>query len=416
MSENKRTPRPAPSVRPEQRGRTGASRPSTPQRPSVPPRADVNRPRSVPQSGYRPQMASGGKSSSINVGDHRFRENIIRLAAISAAAIVLAVLLQIIWPDGFPVSPSQKVTGASKQVSEIYSSGPFRLNEVMTANRYTLLNSDDESSDWIEVANVSNANADIGGWEISKTSNSTAVFTFPQMKLAPGECVLICADSRLRETAGEELHAPFRLSSGGDTLMLFNPAGTAVDTVNIPALNRDQSYIRRDTTTWEISDKPTPALENTDAAYREMMTDDPDSPIIITEIVPSNSQAFADENGQYNDYIELYNRSNVAVSLSGWYLSDSEVNPRKWRFPEVNIDPGQALIVFASGLDKKTDPAHLHTNFGLSSEGEQVILSDSHGRRMSSATFGLSKADNAWQRGSDGTYSIGMPSPGTANP
>lgn len=400
----------------------GSARPS-------PGRAQGQNPRSVsrpapqarPARPTQPRPAQSASSraadprDAVNVGSRRFRADLLKIAVGGVAAVLLALALQHIWPDGFPVSSSQKITGAAKQISEIYSSGPLRINEVMTANRYTLRNSDDESSDWIEVCNVSGGSVNLAGWELSKTANSAAVFTFPDMNLAPGECVVVCADSRLRETAGEELHAPFRLSSGGDTLMLFNIAGTAVDTVNIPSLNRDESYARQNTSDWKISDHPTPGLENSEAAYQEIMTDSADSAIILTEIVSSNAGTLPDENGQYNDYIELHNRSGVAVSLSGWYLSDNEVNTRKWRFPDVTIEPGQTLIVFASGLDKKDDPAHLHTNFSLSSEGEQVILSDARGRRMSSTKFDLLKSDVAWLRAADGTWSAGTPTPGQAN-
>ena len=386
----------------------------------------AERPRTAqprPQQGYaqrRPAQptrvgAPASVNDAVNVGTRRFRSDIIKVIGGGVAAVLLALLLQFAWPDGFPVSSSQKVTGAVKQINEIYSSGPLRINEIMTANRYTLLNSDGESADWIEIANVSDGKVDLGGWELSKTANSAAVFTFPSMTLAPNECVLVCADSRLRETAGEELHAPFRISSGGDTLMLFNATGTAVDTVNIPALNRDESYVRKSTTDWEKSSTPTPGLENTEAAYAQMKTDSVDSPIVLTEIMPSNAKSLMDENGQYNDYIKLCNRSNVAVSLSGWYLSDDDVNPRKWRFPDVTMEPGETLTVFASGLDKKEDSKHLHTNFGLSSEGEQVILSDAHGRRMSSTSFGLLKADTAWVRSAGGTWNTGAAGTGIAN-
>lgn len=331
------------------------------------------------------------------------------------AACVLALVLQSMWPNGFPLSTKHKEAGAVKEISEIHASGSFRINEIMSADRYSAMTEDNDSADWIEIINAGSNAQDIGGYQLSKTDGSVGVFTFPSMTLQPNECVLVFADSKLRAEAGQELHAPFRLSASGDTLMLFNASGTAVDTVNIPALGKDISYARQDTAKWTVCEEPTPGAANTHENYVAMTQVAGNSPIVLNELVARNKTVLADENGQYNDYVELYNRSGDAVNLKGWYISDNEANPRRWRFPEVTIGPGEYLIVFASGLDKTDDPAHLHTNFGLSSEGEHVILSDASGRRMDEVTIGLMKQDVAYARGADGSWSMGTPTPGSAN-
>ena len=46
----------------------------------------------------------------------------------------------------------------------------------------------------------------------------------------------------------------------------------------------------------------------------------------------------------------------------------------KWIFPDINIDPNEYLVIFASGKDKISDK--LHTNFKISSDGEDLILTD----------------------------------------
>ena len=162
---------------------------------------------------------------------------------------------------------------------------------------------------------------------------------------------------------------------------------------------------------------PTPGLLNTEENYRALNEPRSDSPVIVTELMSTNSATLADENGQYYDYIELYNRSGEAVNLSGWYLSDDSARARKWRFPDVTLQAGEYLVVFASGLDRKDDPVHLHTSFSLSSEGEEVVLSDVNGREMDSVQFDLLQRDVAWSRADDGSWSsVKQPSPGRANP
>ena len=42
--------------------------------------------------------------------------------------------------------------------------------------------------------------------------------------------------------------------------------------------------------------------------------------VYITEIMSSNSTGLADSDGEYSDWIELYNASSSRVTLSGYYL------------------------------------------------------------------------------------------------
>lgn len=99
--------------------------------------------------------------------------------------------------------------------------------------------------------------------------------------------------------------------------------------------------------------------------------------IIINEIMSSNSTVLADEDGDYSDWIELYNPTNTDINLLNFSISDDITNPNKWSFPNVNIASGEYLIVFAS--DKDRSLGELHTNFKISSAGESIILVDSFG-------------------------------------
>lgn len=378
-----------------------------------------NTPGSRPVPGRYPQLrpVPGQRSAPAPRRPHgRPNGEIIRMAAIGAVVVLLAYGLQCFWPDGFPLQINTENTVAvQSQVSEIYSKGALRINEIMSSNHTTLALSDGTSPDWIEIQNISSSAVNLEGYALSKTSNGSRAFTFPAMTLESGACVLVYADGRLREDAQADLHAPFNLSSTGDTLLLFNPGGTAIDTVNITSLGPDQSYARADVYTWEICDTPTPALENTQENYLALQQPSGDSPVVLTEIVSTNRSVYADENGQYYDYIELYNRSAESVDLTGWRLSDDARNPNKWTFPACSLAPGEYLVVFASKLDRTDDPAHLHTNFALSSEGEQVLLTSDDGRIMDRVDFDLLKADTAYALNSDGSWSISSPTPGRAN-
>jgi hypothetical protein len=102
---------------------------------------------------------------------------------------------------------------------------------------------------------------------------------------------------------------------------------------------------------------------------------------LITEFMASNG-SLVDGDGLTSDWIEIYNPTTQGIDLAGWHLTDEADNLDKWTFPAVQqsmLDPGEYLIVFASGQDTETyiDPSgNLHTDFALSADGEYLALTD----------------------------------------
>ncbi|MFA4923609.1 MAG: lamin tail domain-containing protein, partial [Ignavibacteriaceae bacterium] len=75
--------------------------------------------------------------------------------------------------------------------------------------------------------------------------------------------------------------------------------------------------------------------------------------VVINEVMSSNALTLADEDGDFPDWIELYNTSAQSVSLANLSLSDDPKNLTKWNFPNTTILPQNFLIVYASGKDRK---------------------------------------------------------------
>jgi len=71
--------------------------------------------------------------------------------------------------------------------------------------------------------------------------------------------------------------------------------------------------------------------------------------VIINELSSSNSGLIKDEANEDPDWIEIYNRSDSAVNIEGYGLSDDISDIYKWRFGNITINPHQYVIVFASG-------------------------------------------------------------------
>lgn len=381
--------------RPVKQGQAAALRAPNPGRPAS------NGAR-MPQNRPGPGNAPGGD---------RLPKGFWMLAGVCALILVAGFALQVLMPDGFALIKDTKASPRKTQmISEIHSAGPVRLNEIMTANGGVITDNDGNSPDWVEVANVSKSPVNLKGYVLARNAKAGNVFIFPDMTLQGGECVVVFADSHLSEEAGGELHAPFRLSASGDVLMLFNQADVAVDTVNIPALEENAVYVRMGKDDWKIGQSPTPGQLNTEENYRAMTSVSGDSPVQIVEVMSSSASYAPDENGVCHDYVILKNVTGADQDIGGWYLSDSQQLARMWRIPEgVSLPAGGTLTVHCSGLNRSEDPSHLHTNFKLSSEGEQVMLSNASGQPMDLVTFDLLKTDTAYVRGADGSWSVGAP-------
>jgi len=122
-----------------------------------------------------------------------------------------------------------------------------------------------------------------------------------------------------------------------------------------------------------------------------------DSDVVINEFVASNQTGPVDELGDHDDWLELHNHGANTLDLSGMWLSDELEEPMKWQFPAgTTLAPGAFLLVWA---DNEPTEGPLHTNFKLSSGGEDITLYDVDGTTMRDfLRFGQQTADVATAR------------------
>lgn len=125
--------------------------------------------------------------------------------------------------------------------------------------------------------------------------------------------------------------------------------------------------------------------------------------IAINEVMSSNVATLADEDGEFSDWIELYNYGTAPVNLDGYGLTDDPAAPFKWVLPAVTINSGQYLLVWASDKNRAIPGQPLHTNFKISTGGETIVLTDPDN----------TVADQAPATGLEGDVSIGRQPDGT---
>ncbi len=131
--------------------------------------------------------------------------------------------------------------------------------------------------------------------------------------------------------------------------------------------------------------------------------------IAINEIMAQNTSTITDADGEYEDWIELYNNTDSTVSLDNLYLTDTNTNLIKWGFPSgLTIEPHGFLTVWA---DEDLTQSGLHADFKLSASGESVILAYPDGTIVDSVDFGVQTANMGYARVPDGTGNFVIQAP-----
>lgn len=88
--------------------------------------------------------------------------------------------------------------------------------------------------------------------------------------------------------------------------------------------------------------------------------------VLISEFMVKNAATQKDDDGNFSDWIELYNPKSTPLDLSGWFLTDESSDLEKWKFPQMILSPKQFLVVWASGKNRRDPQKPLHTSFLLS--------------------------------------------------
>lgn len=112
----------------------------------------------------------------------------------------------------------------------------------------------------------------------------------------------------------------------------------------------------------------------TDMATFEVKVVQPAKHPVISEFMADNNSTLADEDGQFSDWIEIFNPTVAPIDLSGYFLTDNKSDPTLWPFPNVSLPAGGHLLVFASGRNRVNPAATLHASFQLDKAGEYLAL------------------------------------------
>lgn len=125
------------------------------------------------------------------------------------------------------------------------------------------------------------------------------------------------------------------------------------------------------------------------------------SDIVINEFMADNTNTITDPEGDYDDWVELFNSGSTAILLTGKYLTDKPDNLIKYKIiePNVYINANEYLLVWC---DEDSSDQGIHTNFKLSKSGEYIAIVDTDGVSIiDSITFGVQTTDVSFGRQPD---------------
>jgi len=95
---------------------------------------------------------------------------------------------------------------------------------------------------------------------------------------------------------------------------------------------------------------------------------------VISEFVADNQSGLQDGDGDFSDWIEIFNPTGETVDMGSYFLTDDATDFVKWPFPSLILSPGERATIFASGKGASGPPGEIHTNFRLSAGGEYLAL------------------------------------------
>lgn len=138
--------------------------------------------------------------------------------------------------------------------------------------------------------------------------------------------------------------------------------------------------------------------------------------LVISEVVTSNRECYAHETLGTPDFVELYNGTNRTIRLNGYGLSDSMKNCYKYTLPDVEMAPGTYLLVFFAGGVAGAEEDPFCTGFGLSKDGDTVVLVDNNYNLLDSVEVPPLPADISYARDDSGNWGYCLtPTPGKKN-
>lgn len=244
------------------------------------------------------------------------------------------------------------------------------LNEVLLNNKYSIRDKNGDRSPWLELYNASDAPASLSGYYLSDDETDPLKWALPDIELGAGEYKIIFLSGN--DLSDGELHTSFNLSRSDGLVTLTNKDGLSRAIITIPAEIGSNVSIGRYENALCYFTSPTPGAANTSHAFSDIneLRFPYTNGVYITEV-----SAVGNYGSNAADYIELYNGSDNACSLEGWFISDDDDALAKYALPDIDLPAHDYAVISAS--EYPATVKGVCAPFSISQSGETLFLSDS---------------------------------------
>jgi len=268
------------------------------------------------------------------------------------------------------------------------------VNELMSNNVTTHTDEQGEYDPWLEIFNPLPISVDLTGLTLTDDISTPQKWAFPELSLPGGQHLVVWSDAEAGQGA---LHTNFLLNPSGGNLALYSTLSTEFcDTITYPVLAADQAYARipDGSDNLEITNEPSAGQANPSGYTGPSL--------FINEFMAANDNTIADEFGEFDDWLEIYNPGPDPFEIGGLFITDDLLDRTKWELPDTTLSPGSHLLIWC---DNDQEQGPWHTDFKLSASGEEIGLFDqiSNGNALiDSYSFGLQTPDISEGRQADG--------------
>ena len=282
------------------------------------------------------------------------------------------------------------------------------INEFIASNETGIVDTSGEYADWIEIYNPGDEDVDLGGLFITDDILDLTSYQIPDTAsefttVSAGGFIILWAD---KDSEEGPLHVEIKLSSGGDDIAIVAADGvTIIDSYTFGEQTTDISEGRAFDSghLWGNFNTPTPGTSN--------------GQLYINEIMASNETTVTDDSLDYDDWVEIFNTSELDINLAGMGFADNHAEAHfvPSGFSETVVPAGGYTLVW---FDNESEEGPLHIEEKLGSGGDAVFLYDTTGVRVIDFyEFGEQTTDISEGRYPDGSGNWGFmnPTPGTSN-
>ena len=285
------------------------------------------------------------------------------------------------------------------------------INEIMVNNTYTHKDNDNKYSDYIEIYNGYNHSINLQGYHLSDSEFETKKWTFPNITIKAKEYLIVYASNKDKcDLENRICHTNFKLSSNGETVTLTDKTDNIINKFTYSKTTNDISYGFLGGK-YTLLNSPTPGTKNNVKSLKYQKLSNKD--LYINEYMIHNQRSSYDTEGNYNDFIELYNNSSKDLELNNIYLTDNPDELTKYKLPNITIKKDNYLLVYLSDTSKVVDN-QITANFKLSKEDKSIIISN--GKKIIDKVDIINLSDNiSYGKKEDKWYYFTKPTPGTEN-